>query len=401
MLFSYKAVNKEGGLMEGEIEAVNVNEVLRSLSMRNLKPVSVEKTSSRTKNVTLWSSINLLDQIFLSKYLALMLKIGTGLIQALDILIEDFEKPAVRKFLYEVRGNLERGQPFYLTFEKYKKFFSDFYVNMVKAGEASGNLEKVFENLSSTLSREKKLRDEIKGALVYPIILLVGASAMLYFLVSYAIPKIADVFSKSGFEPPGFSRVVFTIGTFFNTHALGIFLTIVITIVSFTLLVKFSLSFKKLLSLVVARVPAVRELTKKIALQRFASTLSALIKAGLPLTDALVITADTVSNVELKEALLRISNEGLTKGLTVGEAFKRETTAFPRTATNLIAISEKAGHMEEVLDTLSDFYLGEIEGALKTLVSFLEPVMLFGIGIVIGVIALSIVLPIYQLTTSI
>jgi len=403
MIFKYKAVDQNGAIIEDEHEAENISELLRYLHSKNWKPLSVNRGNSAqkiaAKNI-FGGTINLVDQIFLSKYLGLMLKIGTGLIQAVLILLEDFEKPAVKNFLNEVKSNLEKGLPFHTTFKKYPKVFSEFYTSLIKAGESSGSLEKVFDNLARTLSREKELRDQIKGALIYPIILLVGATAMLYFLISYAIPKIADVFNKSGFEPPGFSKLVFSLGDFFSENGLLILGAIFFLIIAISLLNKFSITFKHLLSEIIRRIPVARELIKKIALQRFASTLSSLMRAGLPITEALEITAETVSHIELKDALYRISREGLAKGLTVGESFKREKT-FPRTVVNLIAISEKAGHMEEVLDTLAEFYTGEIEGSLKSLVSFLEPVMLFGIGIVIGIIALSIVLPIYQLTTSI
>ena len=148
-----------------------------------------------------------------------------------------------------------------------------------------------------------------------------------------------------------------------------------------------------------SEVPIIRDVVQKIALQRFASTLSSLIRAGMSITEALEITATAEGNVELSEALTRISREGLMKGLTIGEAFKREPF-FPQTVASLMSISEKAGHLDEVLGTLSDFYTKEIDASVKSLVSFLEPLLLVMIGAVIGVIALAIIVPIYQLTTQ-
>ncbi|MEK7520543.1 MAG: type II secretion system F family protein, partial [Patescibacteria group bacterium] len=144
------------------------------------------------------------------------------------------------------------------------------------------------------------------------------------------------------------------------------------------------------------RVPVVSDVLKRIALQRFATTLASLMRAGLPILASLEITADAVGLADLKDALIRISREGVAKGLTLGDAFRREP-AFPRVVTNLVAISEKAGHIEDVLGTLADFYESEIDVSVKTLVSFLEPIMLLLIGGVIGAIALSIIIPIYQL----
>ena len=170
-------------------------------------------------------------------------------------------------------------------------------------------------------------------------------------------------------------------------------------LIAFILFYKNSLPFKRVVVSLIDEVPLIKDVVRKIALQRFAATLSSLVKAGIPLTEALEITAQAVGNTQLKDALIRISREGLAKGLTVGEAFRREPF-FPKTVVNLVAISERAGHIEEVLGTLSDFYMSEIDSSLKTLVSFLEPVMLLIIGFIIGMIALSIIIPIYQLTTQ-
>ncbi len=404
MKFKYSAIQEDNGVTESEIDAENVDEVLKYLGGHGLRPISIKRSSLSLgeKNITLFGGgITLTDQIFLSKYLALMLKIGTGLLQAINILIEDFEKPSMKNFLLEVKTNLEKGMPFNSTFLKYESVFSQFYINLVKAGEASGNLEKVFADLTSALGKEKALRDQIKSAMVYPIILLTAASGVLFFLVSFALPKISKVFLDSGFNPPTFSKVVFAVGAFFGVYGPWILGVTAVLVVSGIIAIKASPPAKKLIMNMIQDIPVVKDLIKKIALQRFASTLSSLIKAGIPLTKALEITAETVvSHEELRSILLRIGEEGLAKGLTVGDAFKREMF-FPRTVANLIAISEKAGHMEEVLDTLADFYTSEIESSLKSLVSFLEPVMLLSIGVVIGVIALAIIIPIYQLTSQI
>ncbi len=402
MLFHYIASQPDGKIIENDVEANDVGQVLTFLSSQGFKPVSVKAVSKATqtgRKEIFGSKISLTDQVFISKYLALMLKIGTGLLQAINILIDDFSKPAVRGFLLEVRSNLEKGQPFWAAFARYPKTFSQVYINSVKAGEAAGNLEYIFDNLSSSLTKEKTLRDQVKGALFYPVILLGASVLILIFLVVFALPKIAKVFSESGFEPPLFSKIVFAIGLFLGKFGVYVLVGIAIVIAILVVLYKTSLVFKRVMVSIFSNLPLVRDVTKKMAIQRFSATLSTLIKAGMPLTDALEITADSITQFQLKEALVRISRDGLAKGLTVGEAFKREPY-FPKTVVNLIAISEKAGHIEEVLATLGDFYAAEIDSSLKTLVAFLEPIMLLGIGLIIGVIALAIVVPIYQLTVQ-
>ncbi len=400
MKFNYIASQSDGKVIQGQIEAKDVSGVLQFLSSRGLRPVSIKpvRDSDLISGIS-GGKITIADQIFISKYLSLMLKLGTGLLQAINILIEDFDKKAVRSFLMEVRDNLESGRPFFSTFAKYPKVFSQVYINLIRAGEASGNLDSVFENLTNSLAKEKMLRDQVRSALIYPILLLSASVLILVFLVMYALPKIANVFDQGGFTPPLFSRIVFTVGLFFAHYGFFFIGLAVVALIAAFFAYKNSMGFRRVIFSIIHEIPVVRDLMNKSALQRFAATLSELIKAGIPLTDALEITAQTVGNVDLHDALLRISREGLAKGLTVGEAFRREPF-FPKTVVNLMAISEKAGHIEEVLGTLSDFYSSEIDNSLKSLVSFLEPVMLMGIGIIVGLIALSIIVPIYQLTTQ-
>lgn len=402
MKFQYTALDKNGRIIKGEIEALDQNEVLNIINFKGLKLITLETKSSfqkiNFKNIFISRRITLEEQIFLSKYLALMLKMGTALLQAINILIDDFDKPNVKKFLIEIRENLEKGNPFYVTFLKYQKSFSQVYINMIKAGEASGNLEKIFEKLTDDLTKQKDLKDQIKSALIYPIILLIGSIGITVFLVTFALPKIAQVFNQGDFQIPTFSKVIFSVGLFISKYIFIILPFFLVFIIFLIIFYKNSLIFRKFVFSILSELPVVKDLVKKMALQRFSSTLSSLIRAGFPLVDALNITADAVGNIELRNALLRIANEGLAKGLTVSESFKKEIF-FPKTVVNLISISEKAGKIEDILETLADFYTKEIDSSLKTLVSFLEPIMLVIIGVIIGVIALAIIVPIYQLTT--
>ena len=399
MRFRYIASQPDGRIVESDLEAKDIPEVLSYLRGNSLTPVSVIPIEKAQRWKLFQGKITITDQIFLSKYLSLMLKIGTSLLEAINVLIADFRKPAMKDVLLEIKSSLEAGKPFYTTFARRERTFSPVYVNLVRAGEASGNLEKVFEDLTDSLSKQKELNDQVKSALIYPILLLGGSVLILSFLIIYALPKISKVFVEGGFEPPLFSRIVFQVGAFLSSNGLYIlgFLVAVGAVSLFGY--RTSAAFKRFVVSIVTEIPLIREVILKIGLQRFASTLSALIKAGVPITEALEITAKAVGNPALREALIRVDREGLAKGLTVGEAFRRERV-FPQTVTNLMAISERAGHLEEVLGTLSEFYIKEIDASVKSLVAVLEPVLLLFIGAVIGVIALAIIIPIYQLTTQ-
>jgi type II secretory pathway component PulF len=400
MLYHYLASDLENKIVEDDFEADSLTKVLEYMATRGLRPISVKlarERGGRFKNI--FGSISIADKVFLTKYLSLMLRVGTDLLSAINILIADFDKPAVRNLLLEMRDNLSKGRPFYQVFANYPKFFSPVFVSLIKAAESSGNLQKTFDELSTSLEKEAELRGRIKGALTYPVILFVASMLILIFLVTFAVPKIAAVFLQGDINPPAFSRIVFGVGLFVGGHVYAIFGTLIILTIFFLYFFFKNRIGKQLGQRILNSTPLVKKIRRDIAIQRFAATMSSLMKAGLPIIDATVLTADVVGHQDFKAGLLRIANEGLAKGLTIGDAFKRETV-FPKTVSNLVAVSEKAGHLDEVLGTLSDFYEGSVDANIKTMVSFLEPVLLLGMGVIVATIALAIIVPIYQLTST-
>jgi type II secretory pathway component PulF len=400
--YHYSATQSDNRLVEGDLDAANTGEVLEFLGTKGLKPISINPIRELTviNRGSFFESISATDKVFLTKYLSLMLRVGTDLLKALDILIADFNKASVKALLLEIKIAISKGQPFYSTFAKYPKLFSPVFINLIKAGEVSGTLELVFENLNVMLEKEQDLKRKIRAALVYPILLMAVSFMVLMFLIMFALPKIAGLFSSGNFHPPLFSRVVFAIGLFVGDHVIVIISIILGSIIGGSyFFFKTNIGKRALLNIFMAT-PVVKGVVQKISIQRLATTLAALMKAGVPIIEALNITANSLGNEKMSLALKRIAYEGVARGLTLGDAFKKET-AFPQVIINLIAVSEKSGHMEEILKTLADFYESEIDASLKILVSFIEPVMLLIIGVIIGLIALSIIVPIYQLVGTV
>jgi type IV pilus assembly protein PilC len=401
MLYHYRATDDAGNIVEGDVDATVLQEALQFLSQKNLHPLVVDPVrSGKPGTIKLFEGhINLDDKVFLTKYLGLMLRVGTDLLSAVNILIADSDKPAMRNFLLEVRENLTQGEPFYKTFEQYPRVFSVTFVSLVKAAETSGNLQKTFEDLTVSLSSDAEIQSKIRAALIYPLVLVVMALAIMTFLVTFALPKVAAVFSQGGITPPFFSQVVFTMGLFIGNNIVVLLGGLVVLVVGGIFFVRKTETGRRAVDALLTHAPGIKNIYRDIAIQRMASTMSSLMKAGLPIVQTITIAADTVPVVEFKYALLRIANEGLSQGLTIGEAFRRETV-LPQSVTSLIAISEKAGHIEEVLETLSDFYATNIDASIKTAVALIEPAMLLVMGVIVAVIALAIIVPIYQMSTA-
>jgi type IV pilus assembly protein PilC len=400
MLFQYVAADMEGKMIEGEFEGDTLNDALRFLAGKALRPVSVKPLGKASAGVNLFGGgINTEDKVFLTKYIALMLRVGTDLLSAVDILIADFDKPAVRNFLLEVRDDLGHGQPFYVPFTKHPKEFSPTFINLVKAAEASGSLEKTFNDLSGMLEQEAELRSRIRSAMIYPIVLVGVASAIMIFLTTFALPKVAGVFSNSGVNPPLFSAIVLGVGLFVGGNILTIIGTVAVVAGALVWAVKKTDPGQRIFRKILSNIPVLRGIYRDLAIERMASTISSLMKAGLPILQTITVASETVGLREYKDALIRVADDGLAKGLTIGEAFRKEPV-FPKMVSNLVAISEKAGHIDEVLGTLSDFYAATVDAKIKAAVSLLEPVLLLIMGVMVATIALSIIVPIYQLTNS-
>ncbi len=400
MLYHYLASDKEEKIIEADFDADNLGQVLQYLAGRGLRPIAVNLLKEKGGGIRgIFGGIKIADKIFLTRYLSLMLRVGTDLLSAINILIADFDNPVMRNLLLEVRDNLSRGRPFYETFAKYPKIFSPVFINLVKAAEASGNLQKTFEELSVSLEQEAELRGRIQSALIYPIVLLVISLLVFVFLSTFALPKIAKAFLESGVNPPFFSRVVFGTSLFLKNHLIAFLTTIFIICGPGIYFFWKNPVGRRLSSQFFSRLPVIKKINRDLAIQRFASTFGALMKAGLPVIEAIRITADVVGTQKFRLSLLRIADEGLAKGLTIGDAFRRETV-FPKAVTNLVAISEKAGHLDEVLHTLADFYTTNINASVRSLVSVLEPILLIVMGLLVASIALAVIVPVYQLTAQ-
>ena len=402
MLFHYLAQDFKGRIKEANINQPNLKAALEYLTSQNLRPVSVKLLTfeSKKKGIRIFKeTLTLTDKVFLTKYLSLMLRVGTDLFSAIDILIEDFESGPARRFLLEIRTNLEQGKPFWYSFSQHSEYFSPVVANLIKAGETSGNLETTLSQVSQDLERERDLSSKVKASLIYPALLLVASFLMILFLSTFAVPKLGTMFLSTGQKIPIYTRIVLTTGMFLNHYVYLVFpLAIGIPLGLFFYFSK-NRNGRKTFNKILEKIPVARSLMEKLALERFASVLSNLIHAGMPIIQAIEVTSTAVGNPKYEATLLRISKEYLAKGLSIGDSFKKEKV-FPPVVTNLLAIGEKAGHTEEILNTLSAFYESEIDVSLKTLVAFIEPAMLVILVVIIGGIALSLIVPVYQLVSQ-
>ncbi|MEK7493639.1 MAG: type II secretion system F family protein, partial [Patescibacteria group bacterium] len=346
--------------------------------------------------VSFSSKITLLEKITFARNLSLMIKSGIGMAEAVSILLEDAERAPLRKVLSKIKADLEKGLQLSAALATFPTQFSTVFISLLNAGEESGNLESSLLQIATQLKKENDLKKKIMSAMAYPAILLSLAFGVVALLVTVVLPRVSKIFTQAHVQLPLLTRILlgisdFVVSQFFAT------LAILAGIVALVVLARRSSAGKRALQVLFIKTPLIAPLMKKIALVRFTGTLHSLMKAGVPLTRALEITAQAIGNASYRDVLLGIAKNEISKGISLGMALKQRPEYFPRLTSSMIVVGEKSGNLENVLENLSSFYEEEVDGTIKALITILEPALLLCIGLIIGAIALSIVMPIYQM----
>lgn len=402
-IYLYEAIDEKGILYKTEMQAATREEVLEFLVRQRLTPISVFEKGKIEKDrlvvfTEIFQTIKPLDKILLVKHMSAVLKAGLSLREALEIMVGDAENPMMKKVLITAKNNLEKGQPLSSAFAAYPKYFPEVFVGMIRAGELSGSLDKTMDQLGNQMMRDYDLVKKTKGAMIYPMILAVGSIALVLFLLTFVIPKLAGAFARSGFKLPWITQLFMDIGGLFSKSPIltfGAFFSIIIFLPYFYRTPRGKRFFLNILW----KIPLFRNLMKKVALVRFTRTLQNLLSSGMNIMESLTITANSVSNEIYKDFILLVGDE-LRKGLPLTEIFKKRPDLFPNLLTNMMAVGERTGTLESVLETLNSFYDEEVDRTLKNLVNLMEPAMLLVMGLVVGGLAISILIPIYQMVGS-
>jgi len=404
MLYFYTAVDGRGIMKEGEYDASNKEAVLNYLSRQGLTPISVKEKKAGAaavkREIVFLQRITLLDKIFFTKHLAIMLKAGVGVIEAMDILIFDTEKAVLKKIYASIKANLEKGRTLSSALGDFPRHFSTLFISVVSAGEKSGNLIEVLERLSVQMKTEYELKSRIRSAMVYPAILLTASFGIVVLLLTVVLPRLTKTFQETGIKLPAITRFLIDASNWVSAHVtvLGVFFAILVVSLIFAWR---TILGQKLLTEIMFRAPIIKGLMKKIIFARSLHTLAILLKSGIPIIEALNITANSIGNIRYKEIFIKIAEEDVARGISLGSAFRHHEKFFPRLISNMVGIGEKAGSLDLILDTLSVFYDEEVDATLKNMVTLLEPILLLIMGLIVAFIALSVILPIYQMLGSI
>jgi type II secretory pathway component PulF len=399
-LYFYQAFTKNGKKISGHLDAASMQEVKDRLTQQGSYPIKVEITREGMQggffSRLLQGSVKTKEKILFTKQLAVLLKSGIPLLQALELLIDQF-KGALRTIVVAVKDDIKEGSSLADALKKYPKTFDNIYVQLVRAGEASGKLEMILERLTLFLERKEEMRGRVVSALRYPLIQLAFAVLVVMVMLIYVVPNMVENFTQSGKELPGATKLLIAISNFFVHYYLVLIIGTVIITVAYKYWSATS-SGARFIDQLKLRLPLVRFFARTGAVVQFSQTLGMLMESGVNLSEALDIVVQIVNNRILKDTL----NEARDKIIKQGKIaqYLKETNLFPTIAIHLIKTGEESGQLDFMLLTIAQNYEEDLKEAADNLATYMNPILLIFMAVVVGFIVISIALPIMQMSDS-
>ncbi len=394
--FVWKGKTKSGENQQGVLVARSREEAEAILRQRQVAVSSVKEEGKQFKLPTL-GGVKSKDVAIFTRQFSVMIDAGLPLIQCLEILGSQQKNKNFAAMITQTRADVESGSTLSDAMRKHPKAFDSLYVNMIAAGEAGGILDQILDRLSNYIEKAVKLKSQVKSALAYPIIVLLVAISVVLVIMYKVIPTFAAMFAASGNQLPGPTRITMTASKFVENYLIFM---IIFAILVFIFLVRYHRTYhgRRVLDRMFLKIPVIGMLLQKIAISRFCRTLSTLIGAGVPILDGLEITAKTSGNAIIEDALMGVKKE-ISEGKTIADPLSR-VPIFPSMVVSMISVGESTGALDAMLSKISDFYEDEVDVAVATLMSMLEPILIVFLGGVIGFIVISLYLPIFNLANQ-
>ena len=404
-IYSYTAKSFNGQNKAGTIETENektLAHILRQEGYILIKAQLAQTSPKKKGSVDLFANfrkVSLVDKIFFTRNLQIMITAGMPLPKALRVLSEQTQNKKFEKAIKDIENEVIKGQTLSDSLSRHRNIFQDLFISMIKVGEESGTIEKVLKNLTYQMEREKELVSKVKGAMTYPLVILVLMVLIGIAMMVIVVPKLMSVFKEMNVELPATTRFIMGMGGFFSKYWYGLFIVFGLGYLAKRGLSK-SKSFKKNIDGLILRVPVISEIIKKINTATTARTLGSLIDAGVPIVKSLEIVADTMGNYYYNEAILKSARE-VQKGKKLSDSLNPYQNIYPSIMIQMIAIGEETGDTSGILTKIADFYEEEVSNITKNLSSIVEPVLMVIIGVAVGFFAISMLQPMYSMMGSI
>lgn len=401
MIFDYKVINDTGSQTKGTIDALNKEVAISSLQRRGFIILDIKEQGTNKgifSNIEFFDRVKQKDVVILSRQIATLFEAGVSALKVFRLLSAEMENESLRKVLTEVSDDLQGGSSISNSLAKHPKVFTSFYVNMVKAGEESGKLNQTFNYLADYLDRTYELTSKTKNALIYPSFVIGTFFIVMILMLTLVIPKLSVIIQDSGGEIPIYTKVVIALSDFLVNY--GIFILIFIALAFAYLYWQNGRNpDKNIWDTLKLQIPYIKTIYEKLYLSRIADNLDTMLSSGIPIVRALEITSAVVEN-KVYEQVLEASTESVKGGALISEAFAKHKE-MPNLMIQMTKIGEETGELGYILKNLAHFYKREVDSAVDTLVGLIEPVMIVALGVGVGLLLTSVLIPIYNIAGSI
>jgi len=395
-LFKYKAKNNYGEIVNGKVEAQEQHQAYTILRERGLFVIAVAQSQDGISlDIPFLNGIKSDDIVGFTRQLSTMITAGLSLLDALAIL-ERQSKPVMKKMIGDLMREIEGGNSFAQSLEKHKEF-GRIYYNLVKAGETAGVLSEILQRLADNLEKQKEFRGKVKGALIYPAIVMIGMLIVATVMMIFVVPQLSEMYKDFGADLPFMTQILITTSQLMSTYWYILFGGIgggLFALISW----KKTPNGARAIDGFLLKIPIFGKLQQKIILTEFARTLSLLLGAGISLLEALAIVAEAMENVVYRESIQE-AYSNVEKGSSLALAVERYDS-FPPILSQMISVGEETGQLDEVLLKLSKYFESESEQSVKGLTTALEPIIMIVLGLGVGFLVIAIVMPIYSLTSQ-
>jgi type IV pilus assembly protein PilC len=397
--FAWEARARTGELRKGSMEADDADAVNTRLRQQQLTPTKVKK-KGRAFNFSIGSGVTTKDLVTFTRLFATMIDAGLPIVQCLEILQGQTDNKTFAGVLRDVKSNVEQGATFSDSLRRHPKVFDPLYVNLVQAGEVGGILDTILQRLAVYNEKAAKLKRQVRGAMVYPSAVLVIFTCVLGVLLGWVIPSFKTIFKDLGSKDdlPALTNIVIGVSEAFVSNLPFVLLGLIV-LVSAGVTVYRRPRGKRIAHKIMLGMPIVGTVLRKIAVARFTRTLGTLLASGVPILDALDIVARTAGNVIIEEGIL-YTRQKISEGKNMAAPLM-ETNVFPPMVVQMVGVGEQTGALDAMLNKIADFYEEEVDVAVASLTSLIEPIMMVGIGGTVGVVLIAMYLPIFSIAGKI
>lgn len=398
--FTYAALDSSGTKKEGIIESASEKSATGLLHDRGLIVVDLKPFQDRSLGaiISKVSNVSSKDLAIFTRQLATMIGAGLNLLEALNVIAYQSSQGQLKNVISDVSHDIQSGNTFSQALSRYPRVFSKVYISIVKAGEASGSLDKVLTKLAETLEKQDSFQKKVTGALIYPAIVLVAMVIVMIIVTVFIVPKITSVFTELGGDLPLPTQIVIFLSNLMLNYwyiPLGL---VIITPFAYRYYAN-TPDGREFISSFLLKIPVLGTLIAQSTLTTFTRILSILIGSGVTILEALKISTDTVGNYQFRKALLEVSS-AVEKGSSLSVPISRQKI-FPPIVGQMMAVGEETGQTDEVLDKLSRYFETETEAAVKNITTAIEPIVIIMLGLMAGFLVLAVILPLYSVTTQI